>query len=468
MHAIHTKMLAFTVSIDQAENRALWCRCLHSVAQISEEIRFTVHSNRLTVSSKNTAYTSFMDVEFDRAFFRTFELNTDAIAEGLAEVEGSLVFSFSVRSKLLSMLFKRHEEDVETFALSIDLSDSCPQSLKYRLQVEVFTKRLVRKRFTPFYTPCAPEVQRLSTVYKDTFIKQKSKMDELLDIRFLMMAVATLRNFLDNTGPTEHFKMDVNANVFSVTAFTRGVSTKEREILKQPMAVNMSFKTDELQDLQINDEQNVLVFRLKEFKSFLALGSNAEAVECWFRTGGDPILFEMNKHSATIRLILDTDNDVNISHEALKTKRTPGQPKRAVGVNVEVPVEESGNNSPETVQVGDAPLFVEEDDTDHGEDDKEVGGVYAVDEFGNDHDDDEPRVTWGDPAEDSHALNSLLHTRNQVINDARAQYIESLKRRKLQRQRETSVESQQGLGPTQNQEQLGPTQGVCKPSGLFD
>lgn len=500
--------VSFAVTIEHAEGRVLWCRCLNALAQVADEIRFTVSSRRVVVSSKNTAYTSFMDLEFDRAFFKAYEFHSDTVSEGLGEVDGEVIYTFSMRSRLLSVLFKRHEEDVETFKISLDASDSCPQSLRYKLQIEVFTKSFIRKRFSPFYTPCAPEIQKLSSYYKDKFLEQKAHHDENVEINYLMTSIATLKGFVDSAGPTEQLKLDINNNVFSVTAFTRGVSIKEREILKQPMAVNMSFKTDELHDLTLGGDENKLVFRLKEFKTFLNLAQSNECLECWFQDGGDPILFEISRHAVTMRLIQDTDNDVNIPRvdPTLRRPRARAQVERVqqfrmatnVDADVDVDVNVAINDTSPGTALVQPPLFVpndEDEDADENENDYECNNVdenvnegitditegntmFNEDVVQNDEpmglipdNDSGPRVTWGDAAMENMTLKSLINTKQQVIQDARLQYIASIKRRKLEKQGTMlSAESQTtGLGPTQIEDQaIGPTQDVSKPRGIFD
>jgi hypothetical protein len=460
------------------------------VAQVSDEIRFTVSRTGLTVSNKNTAYTSFMDLVFQVPFFRSFEFNTDTFCEGLSELDGEVIYSFSVRAKLLSMLFKKHEDDVETFKISLDASDSCSLSLRYRLQIEMYTKRFIRKKFLPFYTPCSPETQKLSNYYKGTFFDQKQDPTTPITVSFLMIDVGTLRMFLDNAGSTDQFKMEITRNEFSVTAFTRGISIKEKEILKQPMAVNMRFNTHELQDLMINDddENNKVVFRLKEFKTFLNLGLHGEPVECWFKNGGDPILFEINKNNVTIRMILDTDNDVNIPlPESNRFRRSRAKAQKqpiALDVDVNVALDENGMH----LEHDKEPLFVPNDANESFED--RMNDIPDVPDDETDNldqetlqsdpgqmgliplepgSDSDARVTWGDPMTESLTLQNLVNARNQVIEDAKVQYMESLKRRKLDEQKQASPESQAvGLGPTQREDQFGPTQNVDKTKGIFD
>lgn len=499
-------MTSFAFALSKPENRAVWCRCIHSIAQVSEDIRFTYYAKRLVLSSRNVAYTGYMDITFESEFFKTYEFSTDRVAEGLHKGHNDsedIGFTLSVKSKLLSMLFKRHEEDVEQFKVSVDATGDCPTRLQYKLCIEVLTKNLIKKTFTPFYTICSPELQRLSDYYKDNFNAQRSGKAGSRTISYIAANVGTLRRFMDNSGSSELVKFDIDAKRFSITAFTRGVSIREKEVLKQPMSVTVRFNTEDLEDYSLGgakeeDDDSAgensdsceykLVFRLKDFKNLLNLGSSGDSLESWFIQGGEMILFEIRKDYATVRLILDTDDDVTVPDPVplVVDKQRKRRKEERIELPRVVPIIEQEQEQPQDAaavpSITTNDLFVPEDNDDDGSTDGDNNSIeHHQDDYSRGADftqegehDSGPRVTWGDPNADALTLKSLVNTRSQVIQEAKLQYLESIKRRKLELADEsTSNEYQEtGLGPTQVERDpatnLGLTQNSSKAKGIFD
>lgn len=448
--------------------------------------------SQITLSAINVAHVSHGEITFDAMFFKSFKFNSDLISdEGLDQDEdGDVIYSFSVRSKILSILFRKTEDDIESYKISFNATERCPVNEKYRIQIEIKTKSMIRKQYSPFYQPSKYERLGVAKKYKEALLDttniQGSLKEDGDEINYLMINNSILKGFLENvSSQTEDFKLEVSHKNFSITAFTKGIFVKEKEILKQPMAVNIVFNTDELLDLKLYDSiDKKIVYRLKDFKTFLNLGNSGNFVEVWFKKPGDPALFELSKNSCTIQFVQVTDGENNHHLEARHTRVIPKE--KITKKSVREKKKKTYDHTKELEQEFNEPLFVQDDDNNDVtdtttadqpqvpfksptkvpkapmvtsmlapmEDNVEVNGLQnsKADE-----------ISWGDPsikdAKISQLINNSKNDEKRLINEAKMKYLNDLKRRKIANKENDEDELSNELGPTQD---------ITKVKGIFD
>lgn len=443
-------------------------------------------------------------------FFKSFVFHPDSISgEGLDQDEdGDVIYSFSVRSKILSILFRKTEDDIESYKLGFNASERCSVNERFRFQIEIKTKSLIRKQYNPFYQPCKVDKLGVSKKYKKALLELPLRSDELEDavrdeedeINYMMISNSILKGFLENvSSATEDFKLEVNNKNFSITAFTKGIFVKEKEILKQPMAVNIVFNTDELLDLKLFDNRDKkIIYRLKDFKTFLNLGASSEFIEAWFKKPGDPVLFELNRNGCLIQFVQVTDGENNhhldsrhtrvIEREKVNKRRK--ETRKSKQSSRPVPQEDYDHNTEienEFVQ----PLFVPLDDDEDiavAEKPKQTTSsttprspvkvprmrnsilnaatasesIEAKDNEAN-HKSDE--ISWGEPSSKDQMISQLINNsksdERRMINEAKLKYLNDIKKRKL----ESTRYGDAGDG---GEDELGPTQDIARVKGIFE
>lgn len=429
-------------------------------------------------------------------FFKSFKFNPNSISdEGLDQDEDDgILYSFSVRSKILSILFRKSEDDIESYKLSFNASEKCPVNERYRIQIEIKTKSMIRKQYSPFYQPSKYERLGVSKKYKEALLGTSnigaSEREEDEEINYLMINNSILKGFLENvSSQTEDFKLEVSHKNFSITAFTKGIFVKEKEILKQPMAVNIVFNTDELLDLKLYDNNDKkVVYRLKDFKTFLNLGNSGDFVEVWFRKPGDPALFEFDKNSCNIQFVQVTDGENNHHLEARHTRVIPKE--KITKKSVREKKKKIYDHTKELEQEFNEPLFVQDED-DHNDitdtttaDQPQVpfksptkvpkipmatSMLAPVEDNGNQEGSERrslqnakaDEISWGDPSMKDTKLSQLINNskndEKRLINEAKTKYLNDLKRRKIANKENDEDENE-----------LGPTQDITKVKGIFD
>lgn len=439
--------MSFVATIEDAENKVFFCKVINSLNQFSnsEEIKFTITNKNLKLSVFNRLRTSYGEVIIDKDFFGSFEFQSDGFYdEGLnveneEDDETNISYSFLVRSRILGMLFK-YDAGVDSYKLSVSIEDGYENQLK----VEIRNMNLIRKEYNPFYIPFKDEKLNISKEYKLALSKllknqyrDEENQEEIEEINYLVISNSIVKSFLDNIGSnTEDFKIEVNLKKFSMTGYTKKVNNKEENLLKQSMAINISFRTDELIDFKLFNEGNndkKIIFRLKDFKNFLNLGQNNEIIEIWFKSAGDPILFEMNKFNCKIQFIQITDSDENEHNNATKIKKL---------FKNDVNLESLRKPNRKVIEEPES-LFVPVDDDNDP----------PVEEFEKDSSpeiDDRPIIGWNnDIDQDANTTTS----KQQFLQEMKQEYLQQMNKRQR---------------INEGEEELGPTQNVTKARGIFD
>lgn len=473
-------MATFLAVIEDPETKLQMCRAIGALATVSDELKFVICSQQVSISAINNAHTSFGEVVFGQDSFRSFRFSPVRAAAGAVgadgaaagpgsglgrNAEGAVTYSFLVRSTQLSTLFRKMEDDVEHIRMSFDATRGCRQQDRFRLLLEVTTKSLIRKQFQPVFVPCANDKVGVARSYKELLVRvleeRAAPQDE---INYLTVSCGLLKSFVDSSSSVEDFKLEISSSVVSLTCFTTGVFGNERELLKQPMAVNVSFHTDELLNLKLFDASSKkIVFRLREFRTFLALGASSDYIEVWFRRPGDPVLFELTKGGATVQFVQLTDGEqLPGACEGLFVRDEAQDPQEQQQNLQENPQE----NPQEDPQQDPA-------DYDHGFnfDDASTASRPRRDSS----DSAAPTIQWGDQLEHLR-LDSFLKSRNDeigIINEAKSRYLSEIKRRRYRGA--DGVDSvpadsvpADSLPEGDEDSGLGPTQNITKAKGIFD
>ncbi|CCH41961.1 DNA damage checkpoint protein 1 [Wickerhamomyces ciferrii] len=456
--------------------------------QINKSIKFQLQEDK--------AHVSHGEINFQKQFFKSFVFNHKGFetSELDHDENDEVIYCFSIRSKILSVLFRKTDDDIESYRIALE-------GQGYKLNVEVRTKSLIRKQYNPYYQMYKYDKLGVAKRYKDLFIKQNKRLDDDEDddeneINYLMIDNHILKGFLDNvnSSSTEDFKLEVNEKNFSITAFTKGIYIKEKEILKQPMAINIIFSTEELLDLKLwssNTQDKQIIYRLKDFKTFLNLGNGSDFIEIWFIKPGDPILFEINKNDVTIQFVQVTDGENNHINLEKNTKVIPKEQiiKKSKKQAIKNPTKTNNDviydhTEELTNEFGAEPMFVPEDE-DYQEPQPPrnlppppipnlQNDISIEDDIQQDQDmshESSPNrndeISWGGDHDlnKENKISQLIQNskkdESRLINEAKIKYLNSLKsnnkKRKLKKNQDSIEE-----------EELGPTQNIHNIKGIFD
>ncbi|ODV78434.1 uncharacterized protein CANTADRAFT_52464 [Suhomyces tanzawaensis NRRL Y-17324] len=334
--------MSFVAVIDSTKNKQIWSKAIHSLASISDHIKFVVSTEELTLSSVNSARTSHAEIRFKKRFFHEFSVDfTNIINEGYEEHEdGSNSYSFLINSKHLATLFRNLDaNDLDYICFRIHWAHDSNSAMKYKLLIEIKTRKLIIKKYLAGYQPLFRKKVIIADIYKDQLQKNDDSIDENR-INYIMIEQMVPKQFLDMIpSSTEDFKIEIKNDKILFSGYTKQV-LKDREYLKQPMSLTITLNLDELlnSNLMMARDKDPLKkcinFRLKEFKNFMNLIStlnmsnsnneigegyvnlnesepNGDCFAIYFRNPGDPVLFELQNHSMDIHFIQITTDDTS-------------------------------------------------------------------------------------------------------------------------------------------------------------
>lgn len=312
--------MSLVAAIDNPRNISVWSRSVNSLASILDHVRFSLCGNNLTLLAINSSRTTNGEIVFTSQFFRELTFSTESVsAEGFTanELDYALsTYSFIVSSKHMVMLFKNLDSSsLNYICLRVDCRSDTPPAKKYKLLVEVLTKKLIVKKFHMNYQPATGELNKIVSQYKD---EHKSG-----DVHHFMAETAIFKLFLDMVPfATEDFSIEVKMSKILFGAYTKQV-IKDREFLRQPMLVTILMATEELMDTNLGEVNVVVNFRLKDVRNFINLCTSikADAMEsdlldlephfdAYFKVNGDPIVFEYKTHNLIVTFIQITAEDV--------------------------------------------------------------------------------------------------------------------------------------------------------------
>ncbi|CAH2353371.1 putative DNA repair protein rad9 [[Candida] railenensis] len=325
--------MSFVAVIDKDRHKYIWSKAITSLASISESIKFIVSPKSLSISSVNTAKTSSGEVIFSSSFFHEFRADfddEDNIIEGFQIEKETPSYSFIINSKHLLILFKNLDIfDLDYICLKIhwinDAVEPNFSSLKYKLLIEIRTKKLILKKFQTGYQPVVSNRITISEEYNKELKKSNASYNFL---HYIKIEQAILKQFLDMIpSATEDFKIEIKNENIQFSGFTKQIM-KDREYLKQPMSVAISVYLEELLDTNLNinvanrPSIESIMFRLKDFKNFInfitsfsngninndSSDSSDDYFEIIYKRPGDPVLFELkNNQHLTVQYIQITN-----------------------------------------------------------------------------------------------------------------------------------------------------------------
>lgn len=301
----------WVVVLKDTTSRRVWCRTVCALAAVSEGIKFVVSLNELCISAINGARTAHGEITFDHQFFHEYSADFSSITpEGYEEVERSEcnglgsakrgpTYSFLVNSKHMVALFRMLDlSDVEYICLKVYWSRSTAPLMKYKLLIEIKTKKLVVKKYQTAYQPVMRNRLLVSQEYK----QQHS------DITYMKIDEAIPRQFLDMVpSAADDFKLEIRGHKVMFSGLKRAI-VKDRDYLRQPMAVTVTLGLKDLLETNISSEESdlrrqQLEFRLRDFKTFMSLISSLsssdgdydseDGLSVYLKNPGDPIVFEL-------------------------------------------------------------------------------------------------------------------------------------------------------------------------------
>ncbi|CAD1809607.1 Rad9 family protein [Candida parapsilosis] len=385
--------MGFEAQIDTFKHKQIWCRSISALSAISESINITIKKDRLSLSSVNASRTSHGEIIFKQSFFSHYEVDfrnivQDGFDKGDSGNDLSSSYSFMINSKHLTALFRNFDSgNMKYVKLRIEWSDLATSNLKYKLLIEILNKKLIMKKYQAGYLPIARKGVHIAKEYKDSFYEQENcGKKSTPKTHHIMIDLVIPKEFLEMVpSGAEDFKIDIKNEKVSFGGYTKEI-IKDRDYIKQPMAVTVTISLDELADSNLihTDEpplRMLLNFGMRDFKNFLNLagvfatsstsqqfdeeyaniGNNSDYFHIYFRNPGDPILFDLqNSQHVDVQFIQITacdsstkvGNEVEIDARRLKRKLELEVPvvhsvteKQAV-VNIEAE-ETQQNSSPE-------------------------------------------------------------------------------------------------------------------------
>ncbi|CAX42778.1 DNA damage checkpoint protein, putative [Candida dubliniensis CD36] len=340
--------MVFEAEIGVNKHKLMWSKSIASLSNIAEAITFTITKDSISLSATNTSKTSYARIHFKKTFFNKFSVDfNNILPEGYdngKERKEDPSYSFLINSRHMATLFKSLDSGgMKYVSFRINWSRNAPINSRYKLLIEIHTKKLIVKKFQASYTPATKQNLQIASTYKDTLSKQQE--DNLHDktrINHIMMDQVIPKQFLEMVpASAEDFKIDIKSERISLCGYTKQI-IKDRDYLKQPMAVTVTISLEELTDtnlLSLNSDQEPIRkqinFGMRDFKNFLNLANffttpssfserfdedyittaNNDYFHIFFRNPGDPILFDLQNHQhAEVQFIQITSEDKSELH----------------------------------------------------------------------------------------------------------------------------------------------------------
>lgn len=312
--------MSFVAAINNPRNISTWTRACVALAGVSDQISFTVLDATLSMLAVSSSRTTHAEVQFTRDFFKDLAFSTDSIiSDGFRDRETGPAYSFVVASKHLGMLLKNSDpHGLNYVCLRVECSTGTPAMRKYKLNVEILTKKLVLKKYQIGFQPVDFENTDIPARYNANLQEN--------DVYMFSIQAPIIKLFLDTAhASTEDFGVEVKGSKIIFSAYTKLV-VKDRDYLKQPMLIGILMAIDDLEESNLNGAQISLNFRLRDLRIFLGLVATLRAeakamdalspdlnFDALFKDPGDPILFQYKGTDLTINFILITADDSGIS-----------------------------------------------------------------------------------------------------------------------------------------------------------
>ncbi|KAI5953483.1 DDC1 [Candida jiufengensis] len=347
--------MGFNAIIDNNKHKLIWCKSISTLSAISEAINFTIKKKSLSLSAINVSRTSHGEIIFKESFFNSFEVDFhNILPEGFEKemLEEEQTYSFMINSKHLATLFRNLDSNsMKYINLKIHWSKTSPNNLKYKLLIEILNKKMIIKKYQTGYLPITRKEIKIASSYKDQFCKQEENEEFITTadkIYHIMIDLIIPKQFLEMVpSAAEDFKIDIKNEKVSFGGYTKAI-VKDRDYIKQPMAVTVTISLDELADsnLIVPESQGeplrkLINFGMRDFKNFLnlvgyftssassyaeqfdeeyvSLGNQNDYFHIYFKEAGDPILFDLQNHQhVDVQFIQITAGDKSTIQEGEK------------------------------------------------------------------------------------------------------------------------------------------------------
>lgn len=307
--------MSLVAATDNLKSISTFARCCLALAAISSQICVSFTKSALYVLAVNSSRTTNGEITFPSTFFRDYLIMTESIlSDGYDKTNDS--YSFVVSAKLLVVLLRNLDSGhVNYIHLSVDCSESTAPSKRYKLNVEIFTKKQVLKKYQIGYQPAEFVPTDIPTRYLN--LRGNVRINQFT------LEVSTLKLFVDMTpSVSEEFGIDVKNNKIMLLAYSKQV-VRDADYLKQAMLISVLMAINELPLSSLEDNLVGINFRLKDFRTYMNLVStfrkdmrlsadytDEEAtIDTYFLQPGDPILFQFRDFGVSVNLIQITAND---------------------------------------------------------------------------------------------------------------------------------------------------------------
>lgn len=312
--ANHTTM-PLIAATDHQKNIAAFARCSLSLAAVSGQVCFSFTESALYVLATNATKTSNGEVCFNSRFFRDYVFDKSVLsADGYNESSGN--YSFVVSAKLIVMLFRGLDASAVNYIhLGVECGESVPDVRRYKLNVEVYTKKQVLKKYQIGYHPVDFIPTEIPGRFEDMLLSN--------DICHFSIEISVFKLFMDMV-PSGADNLNIEAKLKKLTflANTNQIA-KGSNYLKQTMLSSVLMSVDDLVRTTLGEISVCINFRLKEFRNYINLiaafkrdlrlsneySGEEPTVEVYFLEAGDPVLFRFKDSEVTVSLIQITASD---------------------------------------------------------------------------------------------------------------------------------------------------------------
>lgn len=307
--------MSLTAATDQPKNISTFAKCCLTLANISGQICFSFSETALYLLAISPTKTGNGEISFHNSFFRDYACDTtDILKEGYNEKAKN--YSFVISAKLISMLFRGLDSNTVNYIhFGVECKESTPNSRSYKLNVEIFTKKQVLKKYQIGYLPVEFVLTDIPAQYhqlhKDNSINHFSIEASIYKLFIDMVPLAS-----------DDFKIEAKLKKLTFLAST-ALTVKEVDYLKQPMLISVQMSVDDLILTSLGGTTAAVNFRLKDFRNYINLitalkrdvrlsseySNENPTIDTYFLDPGAPIFFCYQDAEVTVYLIQITADD---------------------------------------------------------------------------------------------------------------------------------------------------------------
>ena len=142
--------MVFEAEIGLNKHKLMWSKSIASLSNIAEAITFTINKDSISLSATNTSKTSYAQIYFKKTFFNKLSVDfNNILPEGYddgKQQKEKPSYSFLINSRHMATLFKSLDSSgMKHLSFRINWSRNAPINLRYKLFIEIHTRKLVVK-----------------------------------------------------------------------------------------------------------------------------------------------------------------------------------------------------------------------------------------------------------------------------------------------------------------------------------